>query len=79
MTENIYLVRSETCDRYGDIVESCDLFNTDSYEEAVEYAQNRISSMGLLDREQIVILELESIDGEYDYDGAQLLWISEED
>lgn len=73
MKEILYLVCLEKID--GDeVVESREILNTDNYEDALEYAMKWLERKPL-EEEQLTIQRIESVDGEYDYESAELLWV----
>ena len=74
--EELYLVQHETCDEYGDVVESYDLQITDDYDYAVDFALRYLGKNPQEDTEHLTISKVVETDGEIDYDGAQLLWVS---
>ena len=75
MTEKLYIVQHETIDANEEVVSSFDLLLTDSYDDAVAYAENKAREIRNLD-EQITISKVTVTDGEIDYEGADLQWVS---
>lgn len=76
MKEELYLVQHETIDEYGDVTDFYDLFITDDYDKAVDFAKRRIADWPLLSGEQITISKVVETDREIDYEGAELLWVA---
>ena len=76
MKQELYLVQHETIDEYEDVTDFYDLFITDDYDKAVDFAKERIADWPLLSDEQITISKVVETDREIDYEGAELLWVA---
>ena len=84
MKEKLYLVRHETANEAGDVIDAYDVLFTDDYNDALECANSMLQGnpeefdWTVENPEHtfnyLIIFKVEVIDGKVDYDGAQPLW-----